>query len=90
MSIILRSNKSRTFPLGIRPSGKDYYSPSFPRQATGYSGKVRDKKRAILLSLWAVEALEVFGQMFNEPWPEIARAKRHWEPLLDACLPDAS
>lgn len=45
-----RKNKSRTFPQGIKSRGKDYCNiHSSPRQAAGYSGKVRDKKICIIL-----------------------------------------
>ena len=41
-----RKNKSRTFRRGIRPRRKDYSAPIHSRRrATGYSGKVRDKKK---------------------------------------------
>ena len=41
-----RKNKSRTFRRGIRPRRKDYSAPIHSRRrATGYPGKVRDKKK---------------------------------------------
>jgi len=60
MSKETKNNKSRTFPRGLIPRGKDLFNThSSPQQIAGYSEKVRDKNQGYgAKDIYVLEGLE--------------------------------